>query len=514
MRGPGSEGIRSLPGAQFGRTPRSPQEWISLAAAAVGAVALGWYVASNPGLLRLGIPLNRSTMAGAAAVAVVVAVVLLRPSVALALLVAIVYLNLSDVLVRSFSLPSVLQLMSLPVLIAAWIHHGPGITRRILGEPLTWLLGAYALLLLASATWAQEPGLAQARFAEILKALLLYALIVLLATTPERMRIALWTMVGAGAFLGGLGVLQVTAGVGRGLAEMARVKHAHIYGDVFGPRLAGPLGDPNFFAQILLVLVPLAVFLVWEERTRRSRLAALLCLAIILAASLLTYSRGGALALAFVVPASLVAHGVRWRTIAFTGTVMALGAATLAPAGVRERLATIGQFLPEQTVLPETDSSFQERMVLMGAAWGMMSANPLLGVGAGNYTARFGEYADLLGSVAQDYQDPDDVRYPHNLYLEVGAETGVAGLGLFLAALLAALLGLEKARSCLREAGARGSGAMARALQISLAGYLISSLFLHGDFERYLWLLFGMTGALLAMARTGFGAPDAWGHEG
>ena len=85
---------------------------------------------------------------------------------------------------------------------------------------------------------------------------------------------------------------------------------------------------------------------------------------------------------------------------------------------------------------------------------------------------------------------------------------------LFLAALLAALLGLEKARSGLREAGARGGGAMARALQISLAGYLISSLFLHGDFERYLWLLFGMSGALLAMARMGLGAPDAWGHEG
>ena len=165
-------------------------------------------------------------------------------------------------------------------------------------------------------------------------------------------------------------------------------------------------------------------------------------------------------------------------------------------------------------VLPEKDSSVKERLVLMGTAWEMMAANPLFGVGAGNYTARFGEYSDLFGSVARDYQDPDAVRYAHNLFLEVGAETGTVGLCLFLGALLMGFVGLEQARGRFRKAGDPKTGALSRALQISLAGFLVSSLFLHGDFERYLWLLLGMAGALHAVGRIGHGGEDPFGAEG
>jgi len=440
-------------------------------------------------------------MAGGLGVAAVVVAVLLGPGFALGLLVALVYLNFSDVLVRSFGFPSILQLMALPILISAWTHHGPGLSRRIVGEPLTWLLAAYTLVLLLSITWALEPGLAERRFADIVKALVLYVLLVALVTSPRRARIAVWTMVGVGGFLGAVGILRLTMGVWPALAGLARVKRAHLYGDVFGDRLAGPLGDPNYFAQILLILVPLALFLTWEEKALRNRLTAVLSLGLIVSAAVLTYSRGGALALALVVGASFLAQGVQWRRIVLGGLAVAMGASLLVPSGFRERLTTMGQFLPDEAVLTETDSSFEERMVLMGAAWEMLADNSMLGVGAGNYTARFGEYAERFGSVALDYRDPDDVRYPHSLYLEVGAETGALGLLVFLAALLTAFVGLHRARDSFVRTGYRATGALARALQISLAGYLVSSFFLHGDFERYLWLLLGMAGALHAMSR-------------
>lgn len=506
MLAPGAASSPNSPGPYLTGVPERPGEWLTIAGGIVASVALGWYVVANPALLHLEVSLTLPAVVGAGVALALVTAILLRPTVALVLLVALIYLNLSAVLIRSFGLPSVLQLLGLPILISAWSHHGPRVSHRVLGEPLTWLLAAYTLLLLVSTTWAEGTGLAEARFAKILKALVLYALVVLLVISPARARVAAWTMVGAGAFLGLLGVLQRTVGVGTTLATLARVERAHIYGDVFGPRLSGPLGDPNFFAQILLVLVPLALHLVWEEKSRWGRMAAALCLVSILAASVLTYSRGGALALLLVVAASLVANGIRWRRIVFVGLAMAMGAATLAPSGFRDRLTTIGQFLPDDAVLPETDSSFEERLVLMGAAWEMMAANPIWGVGAGNYTVRFGEYGDQFGSALRDYQDPDRVRYPHNLYLEVGAESGAAGLILFLAALFLAFAGLERARRVFRGRGDPGTGALARALQISLSGYLISSLFLHGDFERYLWLLLGMAGALHAVARLGSGA--------
>jgi O-antigen ligase len=173
----------------------------------------------------------------------------------------------------------------------------------------------------------------------------------------------------------------------------------------------------------------------------------------------------------------------------------------------------MGELFSDDAVLVETDSSVEERMVLMGTAWEMLAANPLLGVGAGNYTARFGEYAERFGSVARDYEDPDAVRYAHNLYLEVGAETGSVGLVLFLGSLLLAFWSLERGRARLLAVGEGRTGALARALQISLGGYMISSLFLHGDFERYLWLFLGLAAALHAIGRFRIMAEIGVGYE-
>ncbi|HSA55640.1 MAG TPA: glycosyltransferase, partial [Gemmatimonadaceae bacterium] len=145
------------------------------------------------------------------------------------------------------------------------------------------------------------------------------------------------------------------------------------------------------------------------------------------------------------------------------------------------------------------DSSFEERLLLTGTAWEMFVENAAVGVGAGNYTARFSEYAQRFGSAAHDYHDPAAPRYPHNLLLEVGAETGAVGLSVFAGALLAAFLALGRVGGRDSPPEAHALRGLARAFQIALAGYLVSSLFLHGDFQRYLWLLLGMAGALDAM---------------
>jgi O-antigen ligase len=215
----------------------------------------------------------------------------------------------------------------------------------------------------------------------------------------------------------------------------------------------------------------------------------------------MTYSRGGAIALVVVLVISFMVHGFRRRRLILAGIPFLLAAALLIPREFRERVTTIGQFFSDDAVLVNTDSSVEERLVLMGAAWEMLIANPLLGVGAGNYTARFGEYAERFGSVARDYEDPDAVRYAHNLYLEVGAETGSLGLLLFGGCLLLAFRGLKRGRERLQEVDGGRTMALASALQISLTGYLVSGLFLHGDFERYLWLFLGMAGALHALGR-------------
>jgi hypothetical protein len=43
--------------------------------------------------------------------------------------------------------------------------------------------------------------------------------------------------------------------------------------------------------------------------------------------------------------------------------------------------------------------------------------------------------------------------------------------------------------------------AIARGLQVALAGYLVTALFLHGQFPRHLWLLLGLALAVERCSR-------------
>ena len=347
-----------------------------------------------------------------------------------------------------------------------------------------------------------------------MKGLVLFLLFVVLATTLTRVRAAVAAMVAAGSVLATLGIYQaVTGSFGSELGGLARIKQAQIYGDVFEPRIAGPLGDPNFFAQILLILVPLALALAWISRTRLGRTAGYGAAALLVAGTVLTYSRGAALALALVLALSLAAHGVRRRDVVAAGLLGALALPFL-PADFTRRLGTLEEVLPwaEGEAL-RPDSSFEERRLVTAAAWAMFLDHPVRGVGPGNYTVRYQPYGDRVGSTARLYADPSEDHYPHNLYLEIGAETGVIGLLAFGVLLVVAVGSLESARERLRAVGERGAAVLARGTVIAIVGYLVSSLFLHGHFLRYLWLLLAVAAALHLRAGELRGRSERGGEE-
>lgn len=464
------------------------------AAVALGAL-LGAAVAWSPRPFHLELGGGPWVWVGLAAAVVLAAWLVRRPGAALAVLAVFVYLNLSEVLVRWHGLPSLLQLLVLPIAAAALLARPRRETAAVATQGLTLLLAAWVLWLLASTAWAWDPELAGAEAAEAAKALALYLLVALLASSGARLRGAVRSALGAGCLLAAFGVYQALTGDYDALfGGLARVKEAHIYGDVFEPRIAGPLGDPNFFAQILLVLVPLALALAWHGRSRGERVAAAGAAALLVAGTVLTYSRGGALALAVVLGLAWLGRGVRPREVAAGLALVALALVAL-PEGFTRRLTTLEQFTGGEAAALHPDSSFEKRRLVTLAAWEMFQDHPAVGVGAGNYTTRFAPYADRVGSGAREYDEPFGESYPHNLYLEIGAETGLVGLGLFGAALALALAYLEGARRRLAAAGLGLEATLAGATAIALAGYLVSSLFLHGHFQRYLWLLLALAAA-------------------
>jgi O-antigen ligase len=463
------------------------------------AIIAGYLAATNETLLHLDpSPVTLAVVA----VCVVLSKRLLRqPELGLILLVAFVYLNLSDVLVRFHGLPSILQLLAIPLFLAAWFS-----TRQTLTMPtiatwrLTLPLVAYATVLLFSSTYASDAALADARTADNVKALAVFFLVLTLASSPARVWHGVLTVVASATLLASIGVAQALSGsFDHQLGGLARIEQAHIHGSLFESRLAGPLGDPNFFAQILIIAVPLALAVAWSEDRWTRRGPALACAAILGAAIVLTYSRGGALALGIVLVLTLWGRRLHPRRIVVATTLLVFLLLIL-PSGFTRRLTTLGEIVPGSEEVFHPDSSFENRRLLVNSAWHMFQDHPVLGVGAGNYTRFFPEYADRASIRAGEYEGPDENHYPHNLYLEIAAETGLVGLAVFVVIVFSCFWHLARASSLYRSAGHLRDAALARGLTIALVGFLASSLFLHGHFPRYLWLLFGLAAALYRTA--------------
>lgn len=413
-----------------------------------------------------------------------------KHSLAVPLLVAFIYLNLSEVLVRYHGFPSLLQLLVVVLVFLAWLHGDTAKLAEVARQPVTITAAIYVLVVFASTAWALDRELADTHLGSIARAFVLFALTTLLMSTRERLRDGVWALVASGAAIGLLILFQVATGqFDHEFGGLARVKNAHIYGDVFQPRIAGPNGDPNFFARMLLLAIPPAVILGFHARERWQRRLSLLAAVILMATLATTYSRGAMLALAVMAVMLLKALHVRWQSTAMVAGALLI-VLVLLPASVTRRFITIEQILPGEEETLHPDSSFEERRMLMSVAWVMFAANPLGGVGAANYATRYDDYVGATSSVFRQYEETSALHFPHNLALEVAAETGVIGLAAFAALFVATWRALGRAQADAELAP------LATAFRISLAGFLVASVFLHLAEPRTLFLLFAFSATL------------------
>jgi putative inorganic carbon (HCO3(-)) transporter len=72
-----------------------------------------------------------------------------------------------------------------------------------------------------------------------------------------------------------------------------------------------------------------------------------------------------------------------------------------------------------------------ERMKLWSGTIAMVKEHPILGFGVNTYTRNFPKYKPA---------DYPDVRYTHNSYLQMGAEIGIVGAGIFLIFLVSTII--------------------------------------------------------------------------
>jgi O-antigen ligase len=251
--------------------------------------------------------------------------------------------------------------------------------------------------------------------------------------------------------------------------------------DSEAPRLRGLgiLGDPNVYAQFLLIQIPL--FYVSRGR-----------------------AAGAGLRLFYVIPLTLFyLYGIYLTRS--RGAIVGLGALVwllaqrkykVLGSGIGAGVAVLAFFsLSVITGRSDSPSTGEGRLAIWSDGLGMFKSSPLWGVG-------FRAFADTAEMNA------------HNSFLLCAAELGIIGYFLWMALLVVTAQSLrgiaEAGRSAAGGNDVNLTGRWAWAVQLSLYLYLITGFFLSSSYAPQLYMLLGMAGALIVVDAQRRGPHDAF----
>ncbi|HYK04586.1 MAG TPA: O-antigen ligase family protein [Thermoanaerobaculia bacterium] len=418
------------------------------------------------------------------------------------LLVVILYADVSDSLMTQFPLPSLLRPIILLLAIVAFKYRRVAQPMNIALQLPVIFLVLYAVAGYASGIWARNLRAVDGRFSEFVKATFICILAASLIVSWQALRRALLALIGTAAAMSAVSLIQVTTGkLENFLGGMVAVQSGNIYGQVTMPRASGPpVSDPNFYARILLVGIPLAAALAINERRRGRKLAYWALAALITGGTLVTYSRGAMFAVFAMCGLMVLALRVRPRHM-FALALAGIAVIAMLPRAMSERVLTVEALVSSADQPVRVDSSVAKRKLLYGVAIRMFDEHLIGGVGAGNFNQHYDTLANQVGMAERDWGEPGSPQFPHGLYFEIASETGLLGLLTFLGAAGAAFLYLWGARRRLLARGETGRAAIASGIGVALAGYLMASVFLHESHVRYFGLYVGLAVAVARLAQ-------------
>jgi O-antigen ligase len=486
-------------GSDWRAAPLPSQRGVGLLAAATVLLGLLWLVADGAYALAIA---PFALLLGAY-------LLLRQPDWAAPAFAFLLYTNVSAVATQIHDVPFAVAAM-LPGLLLVPIARDFLLRRLppVLPPALPFIL-AFLAVQLAGALTARRPDEAmEAVTTSFLEGLVLYVLVTHTIRTPAVLRQVLWSLLAAGGLMGALVAFQhLTGTYENDYGGFAQVDVSGIgfvldaTAETRQPRIGGPLGMPNRFAQIMAILVPLALFQIQASRRRGAKLAAAACLGLIMVGFSLGFSRGAAVGLGATFLVTIALGHVSLRQLAVVGLGLA-GVALLVPQ-YAVRLASLAKVADAVTDsagpgLGDADSSTQGRITEMVAGVLIFADHPLLGVGPEMYRRHYPEYARVAGGRVRP-----NTREAHSLPIHIGAEHGALGLGLFGAIFLVTLRQLWKARQRLIRLRSE-QALLVTGVLLALVTFLTTSVFLHASFIRYQWFLLALAAAT---ARVMQGAP-------
>lgn len=473
-----------------------------LAAAGLLAVTVAVYFFAAPLVL------------GGVAVGGAILLMLAFPDVATLITLFAVYTNVTVIAAHRYEAITTLAAGAvLLLLLVPFAHHLVARRRGLRTDGTFALMVAYLGLLLVSSLGAVDRGVAfQQIFTYATSGLVLYFLVLNVVRDVGAVRKVVHTLLLAGSLLGALTLYQgVTGSYGQTFGGLASRNLEFVEGTAaasqmsvdeemqLADRAGGPVGGPNRFAQILIVLLPLALMEYRSARTSRGRLAATAAGALILGGIFLTYSRGAFLTLLGLVVLLAALREIPWSVVILGAGLLAIGVGVVAP-GYYQRIESVGEVVAlfDEDSRAEAGAVTRGRLTEMLAAGWVFADHPVVGVGPGQYMPFYSEEYQLRPQI--DFRHLPRPRRAHNLYAEVAAEGGTLGLALFVAMPALLLVGLWRERG--KWSGRRPRLArLATGFGLAIVAYHGTGMFLHLAYERYYWLLLGLAGAVLHALR-------------
>jgi putative inorganic carbon (hco3(-)) transporter len=367
------------------------------------------------------------------------------------------------------------------LLIGAFAIVAHAWTRFAAGRPLmqytqeTWLVGALLGWALFMFPLSLSPS-ASARMLldEYLKAVGVFWLITNTVNTLGRLRAVAWTLSLATVPLAATGVWHFLS------------HREFVPGRIVG--YDSPLTvNPNDLALMLDLILPLtvALFIVSRRPGVRTFLAGLIVLDT--CAIVVTFSRGGFLALAAILILYLrTLHEWRQRRWAVAALVLAVAAVPFLPSGYLDRLGTITNIQSDKTYSAQL--RWADTRIALALTWD----HALVGAGIqGNVLALNEFYASRFQRVRN--------MIVHNVYLVYAMDLGWPGLGLFLLLLVSCIRNAARIRErCIALPALQELSALAEGIRLTLVAFAVAGLFYPDAYNVYPYYFTGLAVALRA----------------
>jgi O-antigen ligase len=423
----------------------------------------------------------------------------IRPDVATLIVLFLLYSNAAVVAVTRFGLPFFVGAV-VPMILVVPLGYELLIKRRtiVITPAFPWIV-LFFLVQILGTLFARDMISASAELGTfLLEGIGLYLLVVNVVRTPSALRNAIWALLAVGAFLGGLSVFQAATGTFSsdyfGFAQSDATNDLGVAVDGLA-RMAGPIGEKNRYAQVMLMLVPLALFQGWSERRRVLKLAAFSVAILTSAAVILTFSRGAAVGFAMVIVIMTLLRYI--KPIQLFAVVLLAVSLLIAFPQYADRLTSLTAIVDAVTggdASNSADNSILSRATENLTALNVFADHPIIGVGPAQFSSYYQEYAYDIDIVVRTTN-----RQAHNLYLATAADTGILGFICFIMILFVTLWELAKARrKWLRKRPELAN--MATAFFLSVVTYMTTGIFLHLSYARYFWLVMALAGAAAFMA--------------